>query len=100
MATSTSRFEYVDATCNEALLDSIDLTLAQDVNEQIRKRQRLSQIDTNNSPARRTFVSDKRHSKLTAELLAERFGISPTWAQLTLRVTTQQVIRSAILPIS
>jgi hypothetical protein len=32
--------------------------------------------------------------------MAERFGISPVRAQLTLKVTTQRGIRSAILPIS
>ena len=55
-----------------------------------------AQIDT---PARRTFVSDERHVKVTAELIAERFGIGPTRAQRTLSVTTQRGVRSAILPI-
>lgn len=46
-------------------------------------------------------MSDDRHVKLSAELIAdERFGISRTRAQRTLRVTTQRGIRSAILPIS
>ena len=51
-------------------------------------------------PARRTFVSDERHVKVSAELIAERFGIGPARAQRTLRVTTQRGIQSAILPIS
>ena len=95
--------EYIDATSDEALLDSIDPSLAH-VTEQLLKRQRLSQVETAHdqvdTPARRTFVSDERHAKVTAELIAERFGIGPTRAQRTLRVTTQRGVRSAILPIS
>jgi hypothetical protein len=68
------------------------------------KRQRSSQVETVyeqiNAPARRTFVSDEQHAKVSAELIAERFGIGPIRAQRTLRVTTQRGIRSAILPIS
>lgn len=45
-------------------------------------------------------MSNERHLKATAELVAERFGISPVRAQRTLRVTTQRGVRSAILPIS
>ncbi len=55
------------------------------------------QVDT---PAHRTFVGDKRHAKASAELIAERFDTGPTWAQRTLRITTQRGNRSAILPIS
>ena len=51
-------------------------------------------------PTCRTFISGERHVKVSAELIAERFGIGPTLAQRTLRVTTQQGVRSAILPIS
>lgn len=52
------------------------------------------------TPGRRTFVRDERHMKVTAEMLAEKFGISIPRAQRTLRVTTQRGVRSAILPIS
>jgi hypothetical protein len=48
-------------------------------------------------PSRRTFVSTERHAKVSAELLADRFGIGPKRAQRTLHVTTQQGVRSAIL---
>ncbi len=37
---------------------------------------------------------------MSAELIAERFGVGPIRAQQTLRVTTQRGVRSAILPIS
>ena len=98
------RFEYMDATCDDAILDSIDPSLVR-LNEQLYKRQRViaqteTVYDQTDTPSRRTFVSDERHLKVTAELIAERFGISPTRAQRTLRVTTERGVRSAILPIS
>jgi hypothetical protein len=64
------RSEYVDATSDEALLDSVDPWLVR-MTEQLLKKQQLShqvetaynQVDT---PARCTFVSDERHAKVTA----------------------------------
>jgi hypothetical protein len=95
--------EYVRSTSDEALLDSVDPSLV-NVTAQIRKKQCISQVillyDQLDAPARRTFVSDERYAKVTAELVAERFGIGPLQAQRTLRVTTQRGVRSAILPIS
>eukprot|EP00980_Cylindrotheca_fusiformis_P017728 scaffold5568_cov59-Cylindrotheca_fusiformis.AAC.1 len=35
-------------------------------------------------PSKRTFVSTDRHMKLTADLLADRFGIGPSRARATL----------------
>jgi hypothetical protein len=56
------------------------------------------QIDV---PARRTFISDEQHAKVSAELVAERFGISMNRrAQKTIQVTTQRGVSSAILPIT
>jgi hypothetical protein len=99
----TDRYEYVGATSDDALLDSIDPSLVS-VMTSLHKYRRLEQVDSRyepmDTPARRTFVSSERHSKVTTELIAERFGISPVRAQRTLRVTTQRGIRSAILPIS
>lgn len=74
--------------------------------KQLSARQRCVnlQVDTvydhTDAPGCRTFVSEERHLKITAEVLAERFGISIPQAQHTLRVTTQRAVRSAILPIS
>jgi hypothetical protein len=55
--------------------------------------------DLEGTPARRTFVSTERHSKITADHIAERFGIGPERAKETLRVTSQRGLQSAILPI-
>ena len=94
--------EYLEADSDEALLDSIDPSLARTA--EALQRHRISQADTIydqvDTPARRTFVSDERHVKVSADLIAERFSIGPTRAQRTFRVTTQRGVRSAILPLS
>ena len=101
-------YEYLDADSDEALLDTIDPSLVR-VGEQISEHclyrsGQISEVDTvyeqQDTPSRRTFVSTERHVKVSAELLADRFGIGPKRAQRTLRVTTQRGVRSAILPIS
>jgi hypothetical protein len=84
-------------------LDSSDPSLV-NTGEQLQMRY-IAQSDTTiidhiDTPARRSFISNKRHAKLRADLIAERFGISHVRAQQTLRVTTQRGVRSAILPIS
>jgi hypothetical protein len=48
----------------------------------------------------RTFLSGKRHSNTTAEDLSEVWNISVGQAQLTLDNTTQNHVRSAIMPLS
>ena len=50
-------------------------------------------------PEYRTFVSSDRHTKVTAEILAERFAIGPKAARATLKATRQSGTRSAILPL-
>ena len=47
----------------------------------------------------RTYVSNERHKKVTANSLSELFGISPQRAAQTVRATRQRGVRSAILPI-
>ncbi len=51
-------------------------------------------------PNKSSFVSHERHSKLTAEALAENWCIGLMKAKSTLLATTQHFKRSAILPIS
>ncbi|KAI2500086.1 Reverse transcriptase (RNA-dependent DNA polymerase) [Fragilaria crotonensis] len=102
-ASSTQRYEYVDADCDDALLDSVEPSLVH--LGKLLTQYHLSQLDTTvleqlDVPSRRTFVSTERHEKVSAELLADRFGIGPKRAQRTMRVTTQRGVRSAILPIS
>ena len=98
-----SKPEYLDATSDDALLHSIDPSLAHFGQLSSTRLRQLSEVDTvyeqEDIPSRRTFVSTERHVKVSAELLADRFGIGPKRAQRTLRVTTQRGVRSAILPI-
>ena len=49
---------------------------------------------------RKTFISNERHTSITSDQLGERWNIGMKQAQQTLRVTTQQGVRSAILPLS
>ena len=51
-------------------------------------------------PLPRTFTSDKRHSGVSAEELSERWFIGLTQAHETIKVTTQNCTRSAVLPLS
>ena len=51
-------------------------------------------------PEQRTFVSTDRHTKITADILSERFAIGPKTARATLRATQQSGSRSAILPLA
>jgi hypothetical protein len=93
-----TRYEYLDPSSDEALLHEINPFLAPVEQHQLSQLETVyEQIDV---PARRTFVSNERHAKVSAELVAERFSIGPLRAQRTLRVTTQRGVRSAILPLS
>ena len=51
-------------------------------------------------PMRRTFVSNERHSQINADMLAEKFGISPSTAKRTMNATLQRGVRSAIMALS
>ncbi|CAJ1955419.1 unnamed protein product [Cylindrotheca closterium] len=51
-------------------------------------------------PVRPSFVSTERHSKVTAENLSERLGISIGQARATLNITLQRGTRSAIMPLA
>ncbi len=103
MNTFVDAREYLNADSDDALLDSIDPSLTHTA-ERLWKKHRASQVDVvfdqNDTTRRRTFVSDEQHSKVSAEMIAERYGIGPVRAQKTLRVTTQRGVGSAILPIS
>ena len=86
--------------------DTADATNLRDaIVSQIRVRssRQISTLQVDDSmsdvPSRRTFVSAKRHTKLTADSLSELWGIGLLRAHDTLKATTQRGVRSAILPI-
>jgi hypothetical protein len=76
----TQRYEYLDATTDDALLDSVDPSPVH-LGSQLQRQYRMSQVETvyeqEDIPARRTFVSSERHVKILVGLLAGRFGIGP-----------------------
>ena len=51
-------------------------------------------------PDKRAFVSTKRHSKVDADLLLERFGIDIHLASATLNFIDQIGMRSEVLPLA
>lgn len=51
-------------------------------------------------PLPKTFASSKRHAGVTAQELSERWLIGLTQAHETIKVTTQNCVRSATMPLS
>ncbi len=51
-------------------------------------------------PLPRTFASDKRHTGISAQDLSERWFIGLAQATETIKATTQNCVRSAVLPLS
>ena len=97
---------YREPSSDEALLHSISpsfITLQELCVSQVQQRfpnRNISSSQQVDVPARRTFVSNKRHKALSAESIAELWGIGPKRAQATLDATTQRGTRSAVLPIA
>ena len=78
--TGFKKFEYDDPISDDALLHSVEPSLVH-TGDQLHKRYRIYQTQTQSIeydhqdvPARRTFVSDERHVKVSAQIIAERFG--------------------------
>ena len=94
---------YVDPSSDEAILSEINYVLVTYHEESKRF------VDsTNTTPyafgeeitARKTFVSNERHRKVSADHLSELWHIGPKRVKATIKATTQNGIRSAILPLS
>jgi hypothetical protein len=101
---SVNHYEYTDPTSDESLLHAINPCLvnlrAHLLSRTIKQTTPKYDHDLEDVPARHTYVSTERHSKVTSDNLAERFVcIGPEHAKATLRATTQRGVRSAILPI-
>ena len=91
---------YSNINRDESILHNIEPSLVN------LKERMIAKLTSNNIsidddlPARRTFVSSKRHLKLSAKQLSELWCIGPQRAKQTMRVTTQRGVRSAIMPLS
>ena len=88
---------------NEWNPSSVSLVSADSTRDQIKepgfKEQLLATIPRTISKTSQTYSSTDRHSKISAEVLADRFGIGIDRANTTLKATLQRGTRSAILPI-
>jgi hypothetical protein len=92
-------YAYLDPSSDEAILSAITPSLVQ-LKELSVKAIQVVDHPNEQFPARRTFVSRKRHAQLSAEALSELWHISPKRAKATMNATTQHGIRSAILPLT
>ena len=86
-----------DATDELQELDLLSPTFAK-----LREAYRIAESTSilTDIPLRHTFISSKRHSRVTAEDLAERWLIGLNQARATMHATTQRGLRSALLPLS
>ena len=94
------QYEYNNIHDDNSMLHQIEpslVCLKELMTQRQKEEQSYSMIDT---PARRSYVSDARHKKVTALELAESWGIGPKQAKATLLAITQRGTRSALLPLS
>lgn len=103
-AITEEKYAYFDPTSDEALLNDVNPCLVQAKELFVKEIRRQSQVSSSNIPddvpARRSFISTERHNKVSAESLAEIWGIGIKRAYDTIDATTQRGVRSAILPLS
>ena len=93
-------YVYLDIEDDTALLHSIEPSLVR-LSQLLTKRVVASiNEDMLDVQKPRTYISTDRHTKITSEVLAERFCIGHHKAMATLRATTQRGLRSAILPLA
>ena len=93
------KYEYPHVGHDESLLHSTEPSLVE-LKERIISSMNVNSQRLDDIPPRRTSASHERHVKLTAEAIAEHWGIGIKCARQTLMATTQRGTRSAILPLS
>jgi hypothetical protein len=98
-------YRYEDRSSTEAILHNIDPCLTHMKERMVANMNSIPMpisLPSNDDdlPARRTYVSTERHNKVSAEKLADLWGIGLKRAHATMRATTQRGVRSAILPLS
>jgi Reverse transcriptase (RNA-dependent DNA polymerase) len=78
-----------------------DVPISRIISDRMISEVRISDVEvTVDVPLPRTFASGKRHSDVTAQELSERWFIGLSQAKETIKVTTQNHTRSAVLPLS
>ena len=93
-----SKVKMIQQVNTTRITDGLKEKLAKNV-PHIAEVQRVDDI-LEDVPTRQTYTSTDRHSKISAEVLADRFAIGLERAKATLNATLQRGTRSAILPIS
>ena len=91
--------QYIDPSSDEAILSEVNSVLVS-FHEDSKTHIKATYAFGKDIPARKTFVSNECHRKITSDLLSEMWHIGPKRAQATLDATTQNGSRSAILPLS
>ena len=98
--------QYIYPSTNDddyTLLHSVDPSLADPIPlilSQVAQDMAENDYQPERIPARRTFIDRNRHRAHTAQSIAEMWNIGLKKAKDTLQVTTQNGIRSAIMPLS
>ena len=87
-------------TSNNMFADPTFNNLKECLSNLIQEQYSIAEAIVKRVQPRQSFISHDRHKQITADRLAEHFGIGPARARATLRATTQRGVRSAILPIS
>ena len=90
---------YEDPSSDEAILSEVNTVLIS-FKENSTRSINATYAFGEDVLARKTFVSNERHRKVTSDSLAELWQIGPKRARATLDATTQHGVRSAILPLS
>ena len=92
-----------DYRSNDMILLDIDancVMLKERLIEKVTTGKYADHDNTNEMTARRSYTSKGRHNKITSTQLAENWCIGFRRAEATIEATTQNLTRSAILPIS
>ena len=96
----TIKNHYEGLLDNDTLISEIDSTMRKLSEIGLSYGHNEIEYDLGDLPPRNAFVSNERHKQTSVATLAETWGIGPLRAAATLKATTQQFKRSAILPIS
>ena len=106
VSTTSNNYEYLDSIDDASLLHSVEPSLS-NLKEQLLEKVSRNVVEVTryddvleDFPTSQTYMSTERHRKISAEVLADRFGIGIERARATLRATVQRGTWSAIPPIS
>ena len=99
-------YAYVDSNDEKSILHSMS-NLSVELKEKLvsKIKVNINSIGYNSNGGddradRNTLISDERHTRISEDSLANKFGCSGKTARETLRVTHQHGTRSALLPLS